>query len=407
MVAADELDGSHGPDGLHGLDGLDGLVGSLLAEGVAPACALGWARAGVTGETGESSETGGARDLLFDLASLTKPMTAVALGRSGLDRRAPLGELLEEARGTPSEGVPLELFLAHRAGLDAHRSLYAPLVTGGRVDVAAALREAAEARRPGLTAAAAGAGELPSEGFDPLYSDLGYVLVGVALARATGARDAGEAIERLVLAPLGLQTTAGTVRGLAERGILGPFAPTETVEWRGGPVVGAVHDENAWALTGLGGSGHAGIFGTIGAVLTFGVRVMVELADDPSLAWLVRERPGGSLRAGFDGKSPPPAPSSAGTWAGPRTFGHLGFTGTSLWIDPDAGDGADAGGGRGGGGGHAGGRGGVAVALLTNRVCPTREHLAIREARPRVHDALFARAARAASFPVAPGPGGP
>jgi CubicO group peptidase (beta-lactamase class C family) len=203
-----------------------------------------------------------------------------------------------------------------------------------------------------------------------VYSDLGYVLAGVALARATGAVDAGEAVERLVLAPMGLQQTAGTVRGLAAQRIAGPFAPTETVPWRGGPVVGAVHDENAWALTGAGGSGHAGIFGTIDAVLSFGLGVLDGLS---SIDWMLRVRPGGTLRAGFDGKSPPPEPSSAGARIGPRAFGHLGFTGTSLWIDPDA---------------------GVVLALLTNRVCPTRDHLAIRAARPRAHDALFERATR-------------
>jgi CubicO group peptidase (beta-lactamase class C family) len=132
--------------------------------------------------------------------------------------------------------------------------------------------------------------------------------------------------------------------------------------------VGLVHDENAWALTGKGGSGHAGIFGTVDAVLTFGMAVLAARDD---LSWLLRPRPGGSLLAGFDAKSPPPEPSSAGGRAGPRTFGHLGFTGTSLWIDPDA---------------------GVVVSLLTNRVCPTRENVAIRAARPWAHDALFERA---------------
>jgi CubicO group peptidase (beta-lactamase class C family) len=305
---------------------------------------------------------GGATGVFFDLASVTKPMTAVAFVRAGIDPRTPLGVLLPSVRGTASEGVPVELFLAHRAGLDAHRTLYAPLLHGRKVDVEAALREAADARR------ADAGGPPPLEGFAPLYSDLGYVLAGAALARAVGATDAGEAIARLVLEPLGLGGQAGTVRELEARGVSGPFAPTETVEWRGGPVVGAVHDENAWALTGKGGSGHAGIFGTIDAVLTFGRAVLDDLG---SLGWLVRERPGGSLRAGFDGKSPPPEASSAGQLTGPRTIGHLGFTGTSLWIDPDA---------------------GVVVSLLTNRVCPTRDALAIRAARPWAHDRLFERA---------------
>ncbi|HEY5147558.1 MAG TPA: serine hydrolase domain-containing protein [Polyangiaceae bacterium] len=319
-------------------------------------------------------DVGGKTSLYFDLASVTKPMTAVAAVRAGIEPSTPLGALLDEARGTASEGIPLELFLAHRAGLAGHRALYAPLVRGERVDVPAALHEAAGARRED---ALGDARLLGAAGFEPVYSDLGYALAGEAIARAIGARDAGEAIGRLVLEPLGIADQAGTIRDLAVRGIAGPFAPTEDVPWRGGLVSGAVHDENAWALTGLGGSGHAGIFGTIAAVLTFGTAVLDGLAGrgvfgdrgPDSLAWLVRPRPGGTLRAGFDGKSE--EGSSAGVRLGPNAFGHLGFTGTSLWLDPDA---------------------AIVVALLTNRVCPSREHRAIREERPRAHDSLFDRA---------------
>jgi CubicO group peptidase (beta-lactamase class C family) len=329
------------------------IAARVVESQVAPVCAV-----GVLGETGGSTV------VYFDLASVTKPMTALAIAWAGIDRKTPLGDLLPEARGTPSEDVALELFLAHRAGLDAHLPLYAPLTLDPPrpVDYAASLREAAEARRPDAQ------GRPPPEGFAPLYSDLGYVVAGEALARAVEARDAGEAIARLVLGPLGLQGRAGTIRELAAAGVMGPFAPTETVAWRGGPVVGAVHDENAWALTGAGGSGHAGIFGTIDAVLAFGDAVLGAF-DQPDLAWLFAERPGHTLRAGFDGKSP--EGSSAGTRMGPRSVGHLGFTGTSLWVDPDA---------------------RVVVAMLTNRVCPSRENVAIRAARPWVHDALFERA---------------
>jgi CubicO group peptidase (beta-lactamase class C family) len=348
-----------------------------VARAVAAGCAASLAGSAALAETPTTRraargdwarEVGGSAEVLFDLASLTKPMTAVAIARAGIDPATPLGSLVAEARGTASERVSLELLLAHRAGLAGHRSLYAPLVRGEAVVVPAALREAADARRPEA------AGEVPAEGFGPLYSDLGYVLAGEALARAVGARDAGEAIARLVLEPLGAANHAGTVRDLRARGVDGPFAPTEDVAWRGGVISGAVHDENAWALTGHGGSGHAGIFGTVGAVVAFGVAVLEGLEGrgplgDRSLAWLVRERAGGTLRAGFDGKSD--VGSSAGARLGLRSFGHLGFTGTSVWMDPDA---------------------KVVAALLTNRVHPSREHLAIREARPWAHDALFDRA---------------
>ncbi len=345
----------------------DELAQAVQARGVARDVAAGCA-ARRDARGGWNTEVGGAGGLLFDLASVTKPMTAVALARSGIDPATPLGTLLPEARGTPSEAIALELFLAHRAGLAAHRALYAPLLAGAAPSLSAALREAADARRPDA------GGPAPAEGFEPVYSDLGYLLAGEALARALGVRDAGEAIDRLVLDPLGITGQAGTVRDLASRGIGGPFAPTEDVAWRGGIVSGAVHDENAWALTGSGGSGHAGIFGTIGAVLAFGAAFLDAMEGrgplgDRPVQWLVRERPGGTLRAGFDGKSE--TGSSAGTHIGPRAFGHLGFTGTSLWLDPDA---------------------QVVVALLTNRVLPSREHLAIRDARPWAHDSLFDRA---------------
>jgi CubicO group peptidase (beta-lactamase class C family) len=365
------------------LESLDAeaIAEAIVLAGVAPLAATGAAakvarfRADRGAEGMKRSwrlEQGGAAETFFDLASLTKPMTAVAVARAGIDPAAPLASFLPELAGTASAEVSLDLLLSHRAGLAPHVTIYAPLLEGNAIDRRDAIRVASESRREDA------GGPIPAGGFAPVYSDMGYLLAGEALARATGATDAGEAIAKWVALPLGLDRELGTARELEAHGIdlVRLAAPTEDVAWRGGIVRGRVHDENAWAITGAGGSGHAGMFGTVRAVLAFGCAVLdaIESKTAPlgcarGLAWLVTPRPGGTLRAGFDGKSP--EGSSAGALAGPSTFGHLGFTGTSLWIDPDA---------------------GAVVTLLTNRIHPTRENIAIRAARPGAHDALFARA---------------
>lgn len=347
------------------------LCDRLVREGVAPCAAAGFARRG-------ACRVGGADQLLFDLASVTKPMVAVAFATSGLDREAPLASLVAESRGTHAGGLPIELLFAHRAGLEAHGKLWLPLLGSppSTIDRSTALREAAEMVREDACAGAAP--------YAPVYSDLGYALAGEALARGCGGR-ADDVVAEHIVRPLGLEGALGSARTLGFAGsgreaLDHRVAPTEVVPWRddsGAPLRGVVHDENAWALAPDGVQGHAGLFGTIHAVLRFGEAVLDAIRGrasplaprSGSLEWLVREREGGTLRAGFDGKSG--EGSSAGTVLGPRSFGHLGFTGTSLWIDPDA---------------------EVVVALLTNRVCPTRDNVKIRTARPAAHDEL-ARAA--------------
>jgi serine-type D-Ala-D-Ala carboxypeptidase len=353
---------------------LDGIAAGVVSSGAAPGAAVAAARRTDAGWRFAEGSAGSARTRqappIFDLASVTKSFVATtaarlaARGDVGLD--APLRSVLPELAATASGEVPLILLFAHRAGLDAHRPLFAPLLAGRPFSRRAALAEAANARRSDAREA------LPEVGFPPVYSDLGFVLAGAALERASGlALDA--LVEREVTAPLGL--AVGSARSWYARGpdFLARVLPTETVPFRGGIVRGAVHDENAWALAGHGLAGQAGLFGTADAVARFGTALLDALAGRAS-AWLTSThlapflavRPGGSLRAGFDGKSG--SASAAGLLASSDTFGHLGFTGTSLWCDPR--------------------RERVSV-LLTNRVCPTRDNLRIRAIRPAVHDALF------------------
>ena len=314
-------------------------------------------------------------ETLFDLASVTKPITALCLARLAskglIDRGEPLAAVLPALASTRSAGVPLDLLAAHRAGLEGHVSLFAPLVEGRAVDPDAALAIAADGRRAECE------GHPPPDGFPPVYSDLGYLLLGTALA-ARGRGPLDQVLDREVISPLGLRIASAQRFRAASEGFDAEVAPTEIVPWRGGMVRGAVHDENAWAIVGHGAAGHAGLFGDARSVVALGVAVLEVIAGrlrsflhEDHIEPVLRPRPGGSLLAGFDRRSGD-APLS-GSRFGPRTFGHLGFTGTSLWIDPDA---------------------ELVGFLLTNRVHPTRETTAIRKARPATYDAIVAAMVR-------------
>ncbi|WP_437731410.1 serine hydrolase domain-containing protein [Sorangium sp. So ce1335] len=314
-------------------------------------------------------------EAIFDLASVTKPLTALALARLAragevrLDE--PLGRVLPELAGTRSGRVPLELFAAHRAGLEAHRVLH-PAGDAAPIDPRRALLECADGRREAC------AGDPPGDGFAPVYSDLGYLLLGAAVTRR-GADELDEIVAREVTGPLGLEIASARALRRRDPRFDERVVPTEDVAFRGGVIRGAVHDDNAWTIARDGMAGHAGLFGDAMSVARLGVALLEALAGERP-AWLSRDevgrlvapRPGGSLRAGFDGRSGE-RPSS-GARFGPRTFGHLGFTGTSLWIDPDA---------------------ELVGVLLTNRVHPTRASDAIRRARPAAYDALAEAMAQA------------
>ncbi len=300
----------------------------------------------------------------FDLASLTKPVVALCLarfadrGRLRLDR--PLADYLPWTTGCAARDTSLESLLAHRSGLRAHIELFAPLRDGARFDPEQALRQAAnglaDERQP-----------LPGGGFEVIYSDLGFLLLGKVLEAVSG--DSLDRVLQAELHGLGIYGI-GSVRCLGLDGT-GQVAPTETVAWRGGRICAMVHDDNAFALSGSGCSGHAGLFGRVGSVVRFAQLMLDARAERhavltrDALDSLFQQRPGGSHLAGFDGKSD--SGSSAGDVLGPQTFGHLGFTGTSFWCDPSN---------------------DIAVVLLTNRVCPSRDNIAIRAVRPQVHDAL-------------------
>lgn len=292
-------------------------------------------------------------ETVFDLASLTKVLATTPLvmqqierGRLALDD--PVAQHLPSWSGPERAGVTIRDLLAHCSGLPAHRRLYETL-----------------AGRPAIERAIS---TMPLE-YAPrsrsVYSDLDFILLGFIL-------------EDVAPLPVQFDALREEIGGLEHLRFHPPAAwrphtaPTRDNPWRGRLTVGEVDDDNAWALGGA--AGHAGLFGTAAAMGAY-ARHLLGILDGSggafrreTLQTFVARRldiPGSSRALGWDTMLPT---SSCGTRMSPRAFGHTGFTGTSLWIDPDR---------------------RLYVVLLTNRVHPAPGDPArIREVRRTVHDAV-------------------
>lgn len=332
------------------------LQQTLVAPGIAPQAAAGFVQLAHDSDSVVTWDSASGKDgapEVFDLASISKSFLGVLVShmvdRGSCDWNAHLDSLAPELKGTWAGKQSLAALLSHRAGLRAHLELFRPSWTGAPVDRLELLLQAASARES-------------KQG--PVYSDLGYLLVGHALARRTS-RPLDSLLHETICAPWAL--SVGSARQWSRWSAKWPESavPTEVQPGRGGLLRGVVHDDNAWALDGFGFSGHAGLFGTIEGILRFGVRCLEELRSG-RLSELVRPRPGSSLRLGFD--SPSGLASTAGKLASCRSFGHLGFTGTSFWCDPQR---------------------RRVTALLTNRVFPSRSGPFPPTLRTKIHDFLW------------------
>jgi CubicO group peptidase (beta-lactamase class C family) len=201
-----------------------------------------------------------------------------------------------------------------------------------------------------------------------VYSDLGYILAGIAMSRAAGKPLDQVVAEGAVLA-LGVDDTVFFGASRPEDDWKAHCAPTGWSSWRGRTLTGEVHDDNCAALGGV--AGHAGMFGTARSVATFGAACVgawhgrLGAAEEKLVRHAAAMRPGGTHRLGWDGKAE--EGSAAGTSIDADAFGHLGFTGTSLWCDP---------------------RRQLVMVLLSNRVAVSTDNAAIRAFRPRFHDAI-------------------
>jgi len=337
-------------------------------------------------------------DSLYDLASLTKLFTAttfmrlVERGLVGLDM--PVGEVLPALRGQRQigaaedplknirldpdrhySGLPVDLrqvtfrrLLTHTSGLAAWRSLFA---IGGRTGPVPVPHETPDELRRQRLEAVYGYDFFYPPGEQVEYSDLGFILLGEAIQTLTG-KPLEDTLYQEVIQPLGLNTTL--YNPLAHGVKSERIAPAEVCAWRHRRLVGEVDDENAASLGGI--SGHAGLYSTAQEVARLGQMYLqegchqgVQLLAPETVAEMTREQAAwNGLRRGLAFVLPTTHACSCGTRFSQNSYGHTGFTGTSLWVDPKR---------------------SLVVVAMTNRVYYGRGSDAIQNFRPALHDLII------------------
>ncbi|MBA3445897.1 MAG: beta-lactamase family protein [Gemmatimonadales bacterium] len=335
------------------------FLDSAVAAGAAPGAVLGVSVAGIrfihaTGQLGADESQSVSSATVYDLASLTKVvglttalMLAVEEGTMNLD--LPVQRYVPAFIGAGKDRVTLRMLLAHAGGLPPWRPLFRE--TTSRSEAFALVNVTPLGWAPGT-----------NEG----YSDLGIIVLTQAVEAVYRER-LDSLLHRRLFQPLGMESV-GYLPAAAARARI---APTELDPWRGRVLRGEVHDENTARLDGV--SGHAGLFGSAPDLLTFSEWLIdgwrggqvggrtdasLELSDRPSIRPSVLREftrrqsiiPRSSRALGWD---TPTTGGSSGSMLSSSSFGHTGFTGTSLWIDPER---------------------RLAIVLLSNRVNPTRNN---------------------------------
>jgi CubicO group peptidase (beta-lactamase class C family) len=273
---------------------------------------------------------------LFDLASLTKVIAtttaAMILEEQGrLDVERPVHLYVAELKAKPKAAITVRMLLTHSAGFEAGAPLYTKW--RGRAAYLTQINKRRLEYKPGT---------------QTVYSDWDMVLLQAVIERITGQTLDAFAAQR-VFQPLGMRDTRFTP-DTSNVALRRRIAATEKDPARGGLLRGTVDDQNAWALGGV--AGHAGLFSSARDLALFGDMLLAGgeyagvrvLRPETIARWTSRQSSTSSRGLGWD--SPAPAASS-GHYFSPRSFGHTGYTGTSLWMDPER---------------------GIFVALLMNRI---------------------------------------
>ena len=317
-----------------------------------------------------------AADSIFDLASITKAVATTTAAmilyeRGLLDLDAPVTAIIPEfATADPRRrNVTLRMLLTHASGLPAYKKLF--LSSKTREEVLAAAFTTDLAADPGTRAE---------------YSDIGFIVLGNALERLAD-EPLDTFCQREIFGPLGMSHTTfnppkswqdkivptADESGIDECGAGAParesLTPPSQTNCRGRIIQGEVQDENASILGGV--AGHAGLFAPAEDIAIFAHTLLnggrpILRTETINLFTRRESSPEGTSRAlGWD---TPSVPSQSGRYFGPRSYGHLGYTGTSLWIDPDR---------------------QLSITFLTNRTWPDCQNQSIKQVRPAFHDAVI------------------
>lgn len=337
---------------------LDSLMNAAIADHATPGATVAIARRGRLvvlrgyGHSDWAPNAPRATDsTMYDMASLTKVVatTTAAMiledeGKLDIDRT--VASYLPQYDVPDKRAITLRMLLTHASGIKSNFPLWKD--AKGREQYFAGMVTFPLVRAPGSAVE---------------YTDWNMVLMQFVIEKITG-QTLDQFVQARVFGPLGLRDTQyNPPASLKPR-----IAPTETEDFRGGQVWGIVHDETAWALGGV--SGNAGLFSSARDLAVFVQMLLnggsyggVQLIKPSTVArWTARQRADASRALGWD---TPSANSSAGRFFSFRSFGHTGFTGTSIWADPEK---------------------ELFVVLLTNRVNPTRDNQKIGPLRRAVAD---------------------
>jgi serine-type D-Ala-D-Ala carboxypeptidase len=306
------------------------------------------------------------KDSIFDLASLTKPLATtlsisklIENGLISLDQKA--GSIIEEFNTDDKADITIDMLLRHTSGFPAYREYYKQVIKSNK------------APRQFLRHLLVNEPLETNPGDIQVYSDLGFMVLSWIIEKISCQR-LDYFVSQQIYSPLKISDLFFVDLNLKES-ILKQYhrkiVATQQCPWRKKILMGEVDDDNTWAVGGI--EGHAGLFGNAASIHNLCCEILNALQNKPTkilshdiMHAFVQKKNSNDMVAGFD--TPSKKNSSSGRYFSIASIGHLGFTGTSFWVDPET---------------------SLIAVLLTNRVHPLRFNNGIKKFRREIHNLIY------------------